>query len=146
MVKLEVKIKGSAVTLKNLSRLPISGSELKKFLYELSQGQVDSTKARVLEGVDVYGKAIKPSRRATKDKGQTLIDRGHMMGALRVVELTKDKARVGFGAVRENLKAFWHQFGTVKMSARRFFGMSKEDIKRVHEQAAAFMKRKVKKL
>lgn len=145
LVKFDITFQGTNIAVKNLNRLKLTDMEKRKLLYQMGQEQVDRVKNRVLIGKDVDGNSIKPSQRAIRDSGQTLMNKGFMLGALRVISVTAQKAVVAFGIPAENLKAFWHQYGTVKMPRRKFFGLSKEDRAHIVKLAADFMRRKAKK-
>lgn len=146
MVKLDIKFQGTNIAVKNLNRMGLTDMEKRKLLYQMGQEQADRIKARVAMGIDVDGNRIKPSQRAIKDRGQTLMGKtGLMLGALRVVQVTAQKAVVAFGIPAENLKAFWHQYGTSRMPRRKFFGLSKDDKKNIVKLAADFMRRKATK-
>lgn len=81
-------------------------------LQMIAEEAVALIKARTLEGLDTKDRPLIPSKRAERDDGQTLSDKGHMLGALGVQRVSPKKATLGFGNQIEAKKAWWAQDGT----------------------------------
>lgn len=100
----------------------------RSLLRDLGALQVKQITVRVKDRVGEDGRRYKASRRALRDNGQTLIDRGHMLGNLGARNLTRESIDVDFSSAREGAKALFHQEGTKRGLPRRpFFGISRTD-------------------
>ncbi len=111
MISFNVEFKGQGLVLRQLDAIK-SGIERMKVLRALARSAVDLIKTRTLEGKDENDGRLIPSKRAQRESGQTLSDKGHMLGAMKVLSVTKDRAVIGFGAALEARKAWWAQKGT----------------------------------
>jgi phage gpG-like protein len=111
MIDINVKWEGKGAVLRQLDAIK-SGIERTKVLAKIAASAVDLIKTRTLAGKDENDGRLIPSRRAQRDGGQTLSDKGHMLGAMKVLSVTSDKAVIGFGASFEAKKAWWAQAGT----------------------------------
>jgi len=115
MIQFNVEFKGKGAVLRSLSLIK-DGMTRQSTLRMLADEARALIKVRTLEGLDENDRALIPSKRAKRDGGQTLSDKGHMLGSMRVLSATKDRAVIGFGstteAKTEAKKAWWAQDGT----------------------------------
>lgn len=111
MIGLNVTFKGKGLVLRQLEALK-SGIERTKILRQVAASAVDLIKTRTLDGKDENDRSLKQSKRAQRDGGQTLSDRGHMLGSMRVLSASSSRAVIGFGSALEAKKAWWAQDGT----------------------------------
>jgi len=132
MLDFNIEFKGKGLVLRQLEKLK-DGLERRKVLGAIAEEAWSLIKTRTLAGDDENDRALIPSRRVKLHGGQTLNDQGHMLGALKVLSLSSDRAVIGFGSALENKKAWWAQDGTktkkggVKSPKRPFFGVSPKD-------------------
>ncbi len=157
MIEFNFKFDGERVFL-GLKKLE-EGMDPKPLLGILAARQILNIKEGTFKGMDLEGNFFKPSLRALgqgaqktrglksiarrvgvsagslASQGRTLIDKGHMLGAVKVVSLDSQRAVLGLGVAIENQKAVWHQYGTRHMVARPWFGMRPGDSKRLEVDA-----------
>lgn len=81
-------------------------------LRDIAEAAVDLIKVRTLEGRDENDRPLIASKRADRKGGQTLSDKGHMLGSMRVLSVSPKRATIGFGSMTEAKKAWWAQDGT----------------------------------
>lgn len=81
-------------------------------LQEIAEEAVALIKARTLDGLDERDRPLQVSKRADREGGQTLSDKGHMLGSMRVLSVSPKKATIGFGDAIQGWKAWWAQDGT----------------------------------
>jgi len=112
MIQFNVEFRGKGAMLKELAAIK-SGIERRKVLRLLADEAVELIKTRTLAGRDENDKALIPSKRAGQDNGQTLSDKGHMLGSMCVLSVGTDRAVIGFGDLGQSKKAWWAQDGTV---------------------------------
>jgi len=135
MLEFSVQFKGQGAVLSQLKKIK-SGLERTKVLRLLAVEARNLIKNRTLDGLDENDRALIPSRRVKLHGGQTLSDKGHMLGVARVqgsmdmLNVNANRAVIGFGSALENKKAWWAHGGTktkkggVKSPRRPFFGIS----------------------
>jgi len=91
------------------------------------------------EGKDRYGRKLKPYAKQTKElrkaRGRQtahvdLVDSGNMMAAL-TYRARGNKAEVMFGKPAEAEKAWAHQTGKGRLPKREFFGLTKDERRKV---------------
>lgn len=100
----------------------------RRLLGELGTMQERNIRQRVGRRESVNGGTYRASKRAIRDGGQTLVDRGQMIGNLGVMNWQELEIEVGFSSARERNKALWHQEGTRRgLPPRPFFGLSRND-------------------
>jgi phage gpG-like protein len=112
MIDFNVEFKGKGAALKAIEKIR-SAIERKKVLKFVADEAVDLIKARtVTQQLDENDRPLIPSKRAERENGQTLSDKGHMLGAMRLLSVSADKAVIGFGDQIQAKKAWWAQDGT----------------------------------
>lgn len=90
----------------------MSRIDRKALAADLGATLVGRIKDRVARGEDVHGKRLEPSKRAQRDRGQTLVDTGAMLMDLGTRRVNEHGCTVGFGSVIEAKKAIWANKGT----------------------------------
>lgn len=132
MIEFNIAFRGKGAVIKSLVTIKDAMTR-RSTLKTLADEARALIKARTLEGQDENDSALIPSRRVKMHGGQTLSDKDHMLGSMRVLSATKDRAVIGFGSMTEAKKAWWAQDGTktkkgkVKSPKRPFFGISPRD-------------------
>ena len=111
MIDIHIEFKGQGMVVRALEGVRDDLTR-KSLIGDIARGAVVSIKARTLDGYDEKDRALVRSKRAERDGGQTLSDKGSMLASMRVLSSSPTKATIGFGAARENLKAWWAQDGT----------------------------------
>lgn len=115
-------------TISDLTGIAADLRDPRPLLRDLGVRQEKNIRTRVASRTGVDGRQYKASKRAILESGQTLIDKGHMIGNLTAFGLTTVSIDVGFTSAREGAKALWHQEGTRRGLPRRpFFGISRSD-------------------
>lgn len=149
MIQFNVEFKGKGAIIRSLSLIK-DGMTRQSTLRMLADEARALIKVRTLEGQDDNDRALIPSRRVKLHGGQTLSDKGHMLGSMRVLSATKDRAVIGFGSMTEAKKAWWAQDGTktkkgkVKSPKRPFFGISTRDSSSLQTFASDYIHKLVK--
>jgi phage gpG-like protein len=93
----------------------LNWGERRDLLSSLAERQIRNIDKGLRAGTVLSGARMEPSLRAMRDGGQTLIDKGHMAGAMKVLSLSSKAVVIGFGSDIENKKARTHQEGrTIK--------------------------------
>lgn len=108
------------------------------------QRQNERKRVERREGVD--GETYPTSKRAERDGGYTLIDKGHMVNAMAVRGVTSFGSRLGFGSVFQAMKAGWHHFGTKRGVRRPFWGFAASDLEALNKYKTEFIEAAVTKL
>lgn len=103
---------GFDVVLDELRVLETLGVNMRSLMARLAAQQVTNIKERVNIRRGKSDGMYSASKRAMRDSGQTLQDRGHMINSLRAYGVTNNEAHVGFGSALEGKKALWAQEGT----------------------------------
>lgn len=78
----------------------------------LAAEQVRLINERVDKTTGITDTPYPTSLRAELQNGQTLRDKGHMLGSMGVISSGDGFAVIGFRSAREALKAMWAQYGT----------------------------------
>jgi phage gpG-like protein len=129
----------------------MSGPGIRSLLQALGDKQVRNVKDGLLMGLDIKGGMLKPSKRAIRDGGHTLVDKGHMIGALKA-QADENQATVYLGSQVENVKAIAHQYGTKSkkgkqhLPARPWFGFRPGDPAKLVAEVDLWLKSKIARL
>lgn len=144
-----------------LTRLIAAGVGLRPVLDEIGASLLASTQQRFEDGKSPAGAAWKPSIRASRDGGATLVDRGHLRDSM-THRASDNEVEVGTNV----LYAAVHQFGatinaktsqglrfkigdrfitkqSVTIPARPFLGISEDDAAEIQEILADHLREAV---
>jgi phage gpG-like protein len=127
----------------------LAAPDKRRVLADVGNSQVANIKAGLMEGKAVPTGRIIPSLRVEAHGGQTLIDRGHMIGSVRVLATGDDSVTVGLAGETEKKKAVWHQYGTRTrrgrpwLPARPWFGFRQGDTNKLLDVLRDELKRRI---
>ena len=124
-----------------LNRLARAGRDMRPMFDEIGGLIETATLLRFERGESPEGVPWKPSRRALRQGGKTLVDTGRLRDSI-TRQATRDSVVVGTNVIYAAI----HQFGgktgrglAVDMPARPYLGVSEDDRRGINEIAADFI-------
>lgn len=143
-----VELKASIDDFKALAMLQgLERIDTRPLFDEIGGYVISETMRRLQESVDVEGNPLKPSKRALKEGGKTLIDRGHLQDSYTYnVFLGGDGVEAGTDIVYGAIHHFGGQAGrngSVEIEARTVLGLNDADEQEIDDIAFDFLQRKL---
>ncbi len=112
---MEIEYQPPAALPKLVQRLQSAGQNLSPLAEEIGEAWLGETLQRFRSGTDPQGKRWKPSRRATAQGGQTLVDTGRLRDSV-TVEARAEEVAIGSNVVYAAI----HQLGgTIKPKTQK---------------------------
>lgn len=101
-----------------LKRLLSATQDTKAVMADIGLALVENAQARFRSNIDPDGQAWKPSERARREGGRTLLDHGHLRDSITYVA-TNDRLEVGTNAVYAPIHQFGGKTPPHKVAAKR---------------------------